>query len=70
MLIILTEEIAGPYATPHLPVVLALKGPWLLMPLLLIWGIIARASGPFTPPDASSVPVSRPGTTEGVRELG
>ncbi len=33
--IILGEEIAGPYASPHLPVVLALNLPWLLLPILL-----------------------------------
>ena len=33
--IILGEEIAGPHASPHLPVVLALNLPWLLMPILL-----------------------------------
>jgi len=69
VLIILTEEIAGPYATPHLPVVLALNLPWLRMPLLLIWRM-ARASGPFTLADTSSVTVSQLGTTEGIRDLG
>ena len=33
--IILGEEIAGPYATPHLPLVLALNLPWLLTPIFL-----------------------------------
>lgn len=33
--IILGEEAAGPHATPHLPLVLALNLPWLLMPLFL-----------------------------------
>lgn len=33
--IILGEEIAGPHATPHLPIVLLLNLPWLLMPILL-----------------------------------
>ena len=33
--IILGEEIAGPHATPHLPLVLALNLPWLLTPILL-----------------------------------
>jgi hypothetical protein len=35
--IILGEEIAGPHATPHLPAVLALNLPWLLMPVLLVY---------------------------------
>ena len=33
--IILGEEIAGPHASPHLPVVLALNLPWLLLPIVL-----------------------------------
>ena len=33
--IILGEEVAGPHATPHLPMVLGLNLPWLLMPILL-----------------------------------
>jgi hypothetical protein len=33
--IILGEEIAGPHASPHLPIVLALNLPWLLLPILL-----------------------------------
>jgi hypothetical protein len=31
----MVEEIAGPYASPHLPLVLALNLPWLLMPVRL-----------------------------------
>lgn len=33
--IILGEEIAGPHATPHLPLVLGLNLPWLLFPVFL-----------------------------------
>ena len=33
--VILGEELAGPYATPHLPLVLGLNLPWLLVPFLL-----------------------------------
>ena len=33
--IILGEEIAGPHATPHLPLVLGLNLPWLLTPIFL-----------------------------------
>src|SRR6266511_884291 len=33
--VILGEEIAGPSATPYLPVVLGLNLPWLLMPIFL-----------------------------------
>jgi EXPERA (EXPanded EBP superfamily) len=33
--VILGEEIAGPHATPNLPLVLGLNLPWLLMPLFL-----------------------------------
>ncbi len=35
--IILGEEIAGPNATPHLPIVLLLNLPWLLMPVLVVY---------------------------------
>lgn len=33
--VILGEEFAGPHATPHLPLVLGLNLPWLLMPIFL-----------------------------------
>ena len=33
--VILMEEVAGPYATPHLPLVLGLNLPWLLIPFFL-----------------------------------
>jgi hypothetical protein len=33
--IILGEEIAGPHASPHLPIVIALNLPWLLLPIAL-----------------------------------
>jgi hypothetical protein len=33
--VILGEEFAGPHATPHLPLVLGLNLPWLLVPVLL-----------------------------------
>ena len=33
--IILGDEIAGPYATPHLSLVFALNLPWLLTPIFL-----------------------------------
>jgi hypothetical protein len=33
--IILGEEAAGPHASPHLPLVLALNLPWLVMPIFL-----------------------------------
>ena len=44
--IILGEEIAGPHATPHLPAVLMLNLPWLLMPILLT--IRLWRDAPFT----------------------
>jgi hypothetical protein len=44
--IILGEEAAGPHATPHLPLVLGLNLPWLLMPLFLTYRL--RAEHPFT----------------------
>jgi len=35
VVVILGEEFAGPYATPHLPLVFGLNLPWLLMPIFL-----------------------------------
>jgi len=43
--IILGEEVAGPHATPHLPMVLGLNLPWLLMPILLTFRL--RREHPF-----------------------
>ena len=44
--IILGEEIAGPHASPHLPLVLALNLPWLLLPFLLTLRLLPEH--PFT----------------------
>ena len=44
--IIVGEEIAGPHATPHLPTVLLLNLPWLLVPILLTLRL--RKERPFT----------------------
>ncbi len=44
--IILGEEIAGPHATPRLPIVLLLNLPWLFMPILLTLRL--RKERPFT----------------------
>jgi hypothetical protein len=46
VLIILGEEIAGPHASPQLPLVLLLNGPWLLMPFVVIHRM-ARSPHPF-----------------------
>jgi EXPERA (EXPanded EBP superfamily) len=46
VLIILMEERYGEYATPHFPFVLALNGPWLLLPLAVIWRM--RREHPFS----------------------
>jgi hypothetical protein len=49
--IILFEEVAGPSATPQLPLVLLLNLPWLLVPiaaLIRMW----RSEHPFTEPAA------------------
>ena len=54
--IILGEEIAGPHATPHLPLVLALNLPWLLTPILLTLRL--RKEHPFAA--EASQPVTRP----------
>ena len=52
--IILGEEIAGPHATPHLPVVLALNLPWLLTPIFLTLRL--RGEHPFTLPAVETAP--------------
>ncbi len=44
--IILGEEIAGPHATPHLALVLALNLPWLLLPICLTIRLLVEH--PFT----------------------
>jgi hypothetical protein len=54
VLIILGEEIAGPHATPHLPLVLALNLPWLLLPILLTMRL--RHEHPFTTQVEPSAP--------------
>ena len=48
--IILSEEIWGIYATPHLPVVLLENLPWLLFPIYIIYRMW-RYPMPFTRPD-------------------
>ncbi len=47
VLIILSEEIHGPYATPQLPAVMALNLPWLLLPLAVIYKMW-KSEHPFT----------------------
>ncbi len=47
VLIILAEEIYGPYRTPQLPVVLLLNLPWLLVPIHVIYRM-GRYPQPFT----------------------
>src|SRR5215216_3021218 len=46
VMIILGEEVAGPHATTHLPLVLALNLPWLLMPIFLTFRL--HKEHPFT----------------------
>jgi hypothetical protein len=53
VIIILGEEIAGPHASPQLPLVLLLNGPWLLMPLVMIYRM-ARSPHPFRQTQAIS----------------
>ena len=48
VLIILMEERAGQWATPHFPLVLALNAPWLVLPFAVIWR--TRREHPFTEP--------------------
>ena len=39
VVIILGEEIYGPYASPQLPVVLLVNLPWLIIPIIIIYRI-------------------------------
>jgi hypothetical protein len=47
VLIILSEEIYGSHASPHLPVVLLLNFPWLAFPLFIIYRMW-RSPHPFS----------------------
>lgn len=61
VLIILSEEYAGAYASPHFPIVLLANLPWLFFPLLIIYRM-ARHGHPFTPPQpAPAVATPHPG---------
>ncbi|HEX9017944.1 MAG TPA: emopamil-binding family protein [Anaerolineaceae bacterium] len=57
VLIILSEEIYGPHATPHLPVVFLLNLPWLVFPALLIYRMW-HFPHPFTEPVLPFEPVA------------
>jgi hypothetical protein len=59
VLIILMEERYGEWATPHFPLVLALNGPWLLLPLAVIWRM--RREHPFSRSvEVAAVPATVP----------
>jgi hypothetical protein len=51
--IILGEEIAGPYATPHLPIVILANLAWLLFPLYIIYRMWSSPT-PFTRSDTNA----------------
>jgi hypothetical protein len=55
VLIILSEEIYGPYASPRLPAVLLLNLPWLVFPILILARMCAQAH-PFTRRAAAGAP--------------
>jgi hypothetical protein len=57
VLIILMEERYGAWATPHLPIVLALNLPWLLLPAAMIWRM--HHDHPFTA-TAAPAPATSP----------
>jgi hypothetical protein len=62
VIIILGEERAGPYATPHFPVVLLANLPWLVFPIVIV-ARISRSPAPFTlvpSPAASSASALAP----------
>lgn len=59
VLIILMEERSGEWATPHFPLVLALNGPWLLLPLAVMWRM--RRDHPFSrAAEVAAVPATVP----------
>ena len=47
VIIILGEELAGPHASPHFPVVLLANLPWLFFPLYIFYRM-GRSATPFT----------------------
>ncbi len=57
VIIILGEEIAGPHASPALPLVIGLNLPWLLVPLLLVLRL--RREHPFSPPASERIEAGR-----------
>jgi hypothetical protein len=54
VVIILSEEIYGPHASPHLPVVLLLNFPWLAFPLAIIYRMW-RSPHPFSEETAEEI---------------
>jgi len=48
--IILSEEVWGAHPAANLPFVLAVNGPWLLMPLVILWRMISVGELPFSTP--------------------
>lgn len=68
--IILSEEIGGIYATPHLPVVLLENLPWLLLPIYIIYRMW-RYPQPFTQVDQLTIaqPLMEPGAIVGHKSL-
>jgi len=48
--VILSEETWGPTPAKNLPLILALNGPWLLLPLVILWRMIPTHEKPFTVP--------------------
>ncbi len=49
--IILSEEIAGPHATPHLGAVIGANAAWVIVPVYLVYRMW-RYAEPFTPPSS------------------
>lgn len=71
VLIILAEEYAGAYTSPHLPIVLLANLPWLAFPFIIIARMYS-ATHPFTRPRAETSPtlVSRADALAGQRTNG
>jgi hypothetical protein len=54
VLILMMEERSGPWASPHLPMVLAANAAWFVLPLAVIWRM--RRDHPFTRPVLAPAP--------------
>jgi len=67
VLIILSEEVAGSYPSPQLPLVILLNLPWLLLPMLVMFRV-GRTLHPFTEEALEGIEEPIPATASAGRE--